>query len=259
MKHFSVILLGVFLLVCWPPDRARSEPAPVSMAKVSHLEGKASYSADEGKSFKSLSLGYQLPAGVLVKTEKDSRMELELPDGSFIRLAAGSQIKVDFLEHDPKTDDRNFRFRMGLGKLWAKARDVARKGSSFEVETANAVTGVRGTVFRINVDPNQATIVKVYQGSILLRSPREVFRPPAGGREKRQEIAGPREVAPPQEISRAEWELLVKDMQEVYISPDGKASRPRSFTLKEDLDDWVKWNLERDKAGFPSSLPPGRS
>ena len=41
---------------------------------------------------------------------------------------------------------------------------------------------------------------------------------------------------------------MVKAMQEVSISPEGKASRPKDFTLQEDLDDWVKWNLERDKS-----------
>ena len=156
-------------------------------------------------------------------------------------------MKVNAVEYKPQAQKRDFRMRLGLGKLWAKARDIGGRSSKFEVETANAVTGVRGTVFRINVDPSKATIVKVYQGSILLRSPREVFQPTTGSKEERKEIAGPREVAPPQEISRAEWELLVKSMQEVYISPEGKASRPRGFSLEEDLNDWVRWNLNRDK------------
>ncbi len=62
------------------------------------------------------------------------------------------------------------------------------------------------------------------------------------------EVAGPDEVPPPyHEVSMEEWTAIVKAMQQITISPDGKPSKPEDFDPKADADDWVKWNQERDK------------
>ncbi|MCX5868150.1 MAG: FecR family protein [Proteobacteria bacterium] len=249
MRTGIVSIFCVSILFLFALSLGADDSSPQAKAKIKALEGEASYSLD-GKTFSPVKSGGEIPAGAIVKTGPNARLELGLPDGSFLRMSGNSQMKLNAVEYQQEAKSRDFKFHLDLGKIWAKARDISERGSRFEVETATAVTGVRGTVFRINVDPDRAMIVKVYQGSILLRSPREVFRP-AGAGETRKEIAGPREVAPPDEIGRAEWELLVKAMQEVRVSPDGKASRPKDFTLEEDLDDWVKWNLERDKSSAP--------
>ena len=246
MRSRIIPILTIFVFFSLVLNLAAAEPASPPKAKITALEGEVSYSLD-GKTFQPVKLGAELPANATVKTGTSARLELGLPDGSVMRMSGNSQMKLAALDYQQESKSRDYKFRLDLGKIWAKARDISERGSKFEVETATAVTGVRGTVFRINVEPSHATIVKVYQGSVLLRSPREVFRP-AGAGETRKEISGPREVGPPDEISRAEWELLVKAMQEVSVSPEGKASRPKDFTLQEDLDDWVKWNLERDKS-----------
>jgi hypothetical protein len=44
-----------------------------------------------------------------------------------------------------------------------------------------------------------------------------------------------------------EWTVIVKAMQQISISPQGVATQPQDFDPKADADDWVKWNLERDK------------
>ncbi len=50
------------------------------------------------------------------------------------------------------------------------------------------------------------------------------------------------------EVSMKEWTAaIVKAMQQISISPDGRPSRHENFDPKEDADDWVKWNQERDK------------
>ena len=44
-----------------------------------------------------------------------------------------------------------------------------------------------------------------------------------------------------------EWIRIVEAMQQITISPDGIPSKPRTFTLEEDVNDWVQWNVERDR------------
>ncbi|MDD5222736.1 MAG: FecR family protein [bacterium] len=251
MRSRIVPIFAFFVFFFLVLSLRAAEPAASPQAKITALEGEVSYSLD-GKTFQPVKLGGEIPVSATVKTGAGTRLELSLPDGSMMRMSGNSQMKLAAMAYQQETKNRDYKFRLDLGKMWAKARNISERGSKFEVETATAVTGVRGTVFRVNVDSTHATIVKVYQGSVLLRSPREVFRP-AGAGETRKEISGPREVGPPEEISRAEWELLVKSMQEVSVSAEGKASRPKDFTLQEDLDDWVKWNLERDKSAAPEN------
>jgi hypothetical protein len=59
------------------------------------------------------------------------------------------------------------------------------------------------------------------------------------------EIAGPREVAPPQEISRDEWLLLVTRDQKVVIRP-GEVPQTEPLTAEDKADEWVRFNTERD-------------
>jgi len=44
-----------------------------------------------------------------------------------------------------------------------------------------------------------------------------------------------------------EWTYIVKSMQQIIILPDGTATKPMPFLAGEDLNDWVRWNQERDQ------------
>jgi hypothetical protein len=62
------------------------------------------------------------------------------------------------------------------------------------------------------------------------------------------EVQGPHEVPPPyHQVTMEEWTVIVKSFQQVTISPQGVASKPEDFNPQQDMDDWVKWNQERDK------------
>ncbi len=44
-----------------------------------------------------------------------------------------------------------------------------------------------------------------------------------------------------------EWVVIVKAMQQISISSQGVALKPKDFDPQADADDWVNWNRERDK------------
>jgi hypothetical protein len=44
-----------------------------------------------------------------------------------------------------------------------------------------------------------------------------------------------------------EWTYIVRSLQQINIRPDGSATKPFRFDIAADLNDWVKWNQERNK------------
>ena len=54
-------------------------------------------------------------------------------------------------------------------------------------------------------------------------------------------------IAGPHPVSMEEWTYIVKSMQQIFIRPDGTPAKPMPFLAIEDINDWVRWNQERDK------------
>lgn len=215
----------------WPAERK---------AYVSYLEGSA-FKSKNGKDWKPLSKGDSLSVGDSVKTGTKSRLELTLPDGSKVRFSENTNFKVEASLF--KDEARSFGVKMFLGKVWAKA-SKAKKDSRFEVKTANAVAGVKGTTYRIDVQEDTSSLVRVYDGEVVVGSlPIGI----EGQGRKPKYVPGPTEVPGPHEVTREEWSYIVKSWQQITISPKGIASKPVSFTQEEDRDEWVAWNQEMDK------------
>ena len=165
-----------------------------------------------------------------------------------MRFAERSVIRMDDIAYDGKTQNKKVKVDLGSGKIWANVKRLVTPDSRVEVKTVNAVAGVRGTVYRVNVEDDNSAMVKVYDGSVNVSGiqkepakPSDQFTPPVP-------VEGPRQVPPPyHEVTMEEWTVIVKAMQQVTISPQGVASKPQDFTPQQDMDDWVKWNQERDK------------
>ncbi|HLB05951.1 MAG TPA: FecR family protein [Thermodesulfobacteriota bacterium] len=232
LRYLLIIILSLPASPSWSSDNT---------ASVSFLEGSA-FKSKNGKDWKPLSKGHSLNVGDSVKTGNKSRLELTLPDGSKVRFSENTNFKVEASLF--KDEERSFGVKMFLGKVWAKV-SKAKKVSSFEVKTANAVAGVKGTTYRIDVEEDTSSLVRVYDGEVVVGSlPIGI----EGKGRKPEYVPGPTEVPGPHEVTREEWTYIVKSWQQITISPIGIASKPVSFTREEDRDEWVAWNQEKDKS-----------
>ncbi len=198
--------------------------------------------------------GRLLKKGDSVKKDQEvgvaerSRIELQFPDGTVMRLSEKSRLKMSELAFNKQTQSKNVKVDLSVGKLWAKVKKLATPDSSVEVKTSNAVAGVRGTVYRVNVDEDKSALVKVYDGTVYVANPPRDTTKPIDKMTEPHPVAGPHEVPPPMhKVSMEEWIVIVKAMQQISISPQGVASKPQDFDPKADADDWVMWNQERDK------------
>jgi len=104
--------------------------------------------------------GAILKPGDTVETKADSRVEIALPGGSLLRVGESSQLTLSEV-----SAGRRFSARLLLGNLWAKVHKLLAS-ETFSIETENAVAGVRGTEFRVEVAQEQPDLVRVYEGVV---------------------------------------------------------------------------------------------
>jgi hypothetical protein len=230
-----------FLFVILFPFTAKAENKAVEieikgdMAEVTLVEGKAELIKKEMIKAQPLMLGDYVAHGDRISTKKSSRIELKLPDNSLIRFDEFTTFEIVCVEFDKKTKQRNINVSMVLGKTWANVSKIFGLRGRFAVSTKTAVAGVRGTI-------------KVYWGEVGVSSapkpdtasqPQQIMKP--------TKVLGPHPVAGPHAVSMEEWTYIVKSMQQIFIRPDGTPTKPMPFLAIEDINDWVRWNQERDK------------
>ena len=217
-------------------------------AVVTATQGSARIYSKDSTTGRLLKKGDVLKRENEVKVAEKSRIEIRFPDGTVMRLSEKSHLKMSELSFNKQTESKNVKVDLSVGKLWAKVKRLTTSDSSVEVKTTNAVAGVRGTVYRVNVEEDKSALVKVYDGTVYVANPPRDASRPVDKATAPHEVSGPKEVPPPyHEVSMEEWTAIVKAMQQISISPEGKPSKPEDFDPKADSDDWVKWNQERDK------------
>lgn len=220
-------------------------PLEGERAQVTFVQGEVRRQASDEAPWTALSLGAFVQAGERIMTMKGGRLELQLPDRSIIRFDEESDVRLEKAEYNPGQSKRDVRVSLLLGKTWANIQDVFGSSKGVQVETENAIVGVRGTVFRMNVDLDRSSMIRVYRGSVAVSKPHRIPAPGEPGSEI-QRVPGPTRVPGPHRVTVEEWIRIVEAMQQITVSAEGIPTKPRTFTMEEDLNDWVQWNLQRD-------------
>jgi len=242
-RILSVVLAGVTLALAAVAVAAPNAPA----GTVTFLAGDATRTAPGGQAER-LAVGKPVLQGDVLETEKRTRLEVKLGDGSVLRLGPSSKVEVAAAAFGKTVEDRNVSAKLLVGKVWANVAKAVGGEQRFEVKTENAVAGVRGTTFRVDAATDKSVVVKVYSGTVAVASgsiprPEHQGAVPAGTKPQRTQIAGP------QQVTREQWEKIVTNMMEVRVSSDGTPSEPEKFALATPgEDEWEEWNRDRDQA-----------
>ncbi len=108
--------------------------------------------------------------GDRIRTELSSRVELQMPDGSVIKINENSVFDVKEIKTPQNEHADKMSFTLWVGSLFAKFQKIVEQRQSRIIESPSAVVAVRGTQFDLQVDRNQTTTVRVYEGRVSFRS-----------------------------------------------------------------------------------------
>ncbi len=243
----GLLALCVGLVLSDPVGAARTTFLKIGpgQAVVSVLQGSATVTTPGRKGVRTLRAGDLLSGGDEIATKARSKLELTLPDRSQVRFADNTRFKILQISAAEETKSRDIRIHMAVGRSWAKVSKAFTGKGRFDVSCENAVAGVRGTVWRMNVETDQSALVRVYDGEVNV----------AGGKKTLEEVksrtpmrlTAPKPIAGPHKVTMEEWTYIVRSMQEIRIDKAGVPSKPFSFSPEADRDEWVDWNKELDR------------
>lgn len=249
-KTFPVVLL--FLLLGSYPLPARNKAVKIKIgagkAVVTLLEGDASLFKKGVTKPKALSKQSLLAQGDRVTTGTKSRVEIKLPDKSFIRFDEKTTFVLESVAYDQKNQNKDVNINIILGNTWAKVPKFSGSKGRFAITTKTSVAGVRGTDFRMNVNKDNSAVLKVYDGEVVVSKRKQVQEAAKPGKMMEPTpVSGPHPVEGPHPVSMEEWTYIVKSLQQINIRPDGTAAKPFRFDIAKDLNDWVQWNRMRNE------------
>lgn len=247
LRTLAIAAVAVAALVATSIEAAPTAQVP----KATFIKGDVQ--AGPPAALKKLKRGSTIEAGSIVKTADGARAELTFPDGSVVRIGPSSELRLDSASFDGKTRTVKVEAEVVGGQAWAKVATLVGDDAQFKVKTQNAVAGVRGTIFRVNVESDEATVVKVYNGSVAVGgAPAYLGSTTEDAACKANPIkCGRKEIAPPmQEVDVKQFEHLLGTMMQIRVGKTGvKAAAPEAFTAEQDAaaePEWVRWNSARD-------------
>lgn len=159
LSRFLSLITGIILVVlfCFPTSGFAQE----STATISEFSGPVLVSM-KGEKAVEATRGMVLQAGDSIETQAGAQVVLTLSEGSELRLRQNTKIDIAQLTQRPKTKARKSRVKLLHG--WVRgllSPGHQKKGSSFEVETPNALAGVKFSQpdFEVGYDPETGTTI----------------------------------------------------------------------------------------------------
>lgn len=165
-----LVLAWVLGLLLAAGAEEEKEPAD---AVVQSIKGQVELRRAGAEQWQPAKEGDELWAGDAVKTGKRSRALIKMGTNIEIKLSSSSQLLVRPQEGEPYPPG----VALLIGRLLARVV-AGSEGQPFEVETTNAVAGVRGTVFSVAVGDDGASFAAVDEGKVELQGAENLLLEP---------------------------------------------------------------------------------
>ncbi|OGR13955.1 MAG: hypothetical protein A2341_04495 [Deltaproteobacteria bacterium RIFOXYB12_FULL_58_9] len=164
--------LSILVLVCAMPNALLAAQAAASaglsaepVGRVVALSGAVAVQRSDA-SMMALARGDYVEEGDIIETQEASNVRLLMRDKSVLALAGNSRFEIASYSVQPKDKRRKAKLKILVGKLWAFVTEAVHPDATYQVETANAVAGVRGTELVFDVAADGASQLTVIEGEV---------------------------------------------------------------------------------------------
>jgi len=162
------LLAIVCVLVCGLSlGAAAEEETDAPEGKLVEMSGPVEVMPVDSEEWKPAEAGMALQAGDTVRTGHKGRAFITLGDDVELRLGSETSVEIQLEEN---TDTRRRSVGLLLGVLFTKVVTAGDEEKPFEVQTANAVAGVRGTEFTTAVALDGTVRASVQEGKVVLEA-----------------------------------------------------------------------------------------
>ncbi|MFW5867480.1 MAG: FecR family protein [Armatimonadota bacterium] len=167
MRKSAILLVGVLgIFIFLAVLMMQSLVIVQRIASVSGVAGEVLVKSATDDDFRPIGDAEHVLAGYVVRTGADGDVTLNWVDGSRIRLAPETSIRVRKAALNTNTKETTSLFDLDTGRIWVRVLSAIGGKTKFEVRTPTATAGVRGTVFSVAVDEAGHTSVAVYEGEV---------------------------------------------------------------------------------------------
>lgn len=163
MKSFQTIIFIVLMM-------AFSATAQKSSATIKFLIGNVQVLPNGQTIWVKSKINDKVYQGDRIKTGVSSRAEIEMPDGSKIRVDQSSIFDVKDIKTEKEDGEDEMSFSLWVGNIWASFKKVVSGRRSRTIESPSAVVAIRGTILEVNVDEKLTTRVSVEEGLVSVTS-----------------------------------------------------------------------------------------
>jgi hypothetical protein len=160
-------------------DREKVDPHGTVPGKgrIEDMKGKVEIKKAGMTRFATARKNMAVNPGDEIRTEAGSEAVVTLETTAVSGIGENTEFKLDSFEVNPDTKAAQVKVNLPKGKLWSEVGRLKTKDSNYNIETPTAVTGVRGTVFLVEVEKATAdTSVSVISGQVAVGS-KEVAGP----------------------------------------------------------------------------------
>ncbi|MEL6338524.1 MAG: FecR family protein [Myxococcota bacterium] len=155
----TITLIATILLL---PTSARAQPE--SIGSISKAQGGVKRS-DVIDVQAGVEPGAAVYRGTRITTESDGSVEIRLAGGSIMRVRPASSIQLSPVKRSRKRKSSVVLF---FGRVWSRVTKAVGGETNYEVNTPNAVAGVRGTEFETAVGADGSVRVRVDEGRVAV-------------------------------------------------------------------------------------------
>jgi hypothetical protein len=157
--------------------------------------------------WKTAEQGTELDEGDKIRSGPDSKAIATFANQLIMAVEPQSEVNLKKLEKSRKAGV-DIKINLDNGQIWNDIGKLRHKRSKFFVETPQAVTGVRGTVFAVKISPEQVTTVAVVKGEVDVRTRGMVMTPKKVAENSMTDVAADQAPVEPTTISEeflAQW------------------------------------------------------